>query len=93
MVERNFNTIEEQVKALHSDIELFRCDYDQYGIKRVVIRFPSDKFNFLKQSLSDQGWRFEKEEYINIQRDRQREIKGWIPNNAGTRYIRMIYVL
>lgn len=91
MVERYFNTIEEQVKALHSDIELYRCDYDKYGVKRIVIRFPAEKNEGLKEFLSKQGWKREKEEYISKQNNYDRQIKGWIPNETGRKYLRMSF--
>lgn len=91
MERRNFKTLEERMKALHSDIELYRCDFDRFGVKRIIIRFPAEKNDGLKELLIKQGWKRDKEEYISKQNNYEGQIKGWIPDGTGRKYLRMSF--
>lgn len=86
-----FKEIEKHVKSMDSQIELFCCDYDKYGLKRIVIRIPIEENKRLKEKLVQQGWEPGREEYINTEGERNtvKQIKGWLPSYHGIKYLRL----
>ena len=93
MVKQDFKIIEDCVKSYNLSIELYQCDYDKYGIKRIVIRFPVEKNEKLGNILLKQGWKKEKDEYIRKRSDSDSQIKGWISNGTGRKYLRMSFAI
>ena len=84
---RNINDMEKQLKAIHPELELFKCDYNNGEITNVIIRFPSEKNIGLMQKMLKLGWKAEKEEILGI--NVETGIKGWVRSRTGRKYLRM----
>ena len=82
---RNINDMEKQLKAIHPEIELYRCDYEEGKIINIIIRFPSDIS--LMQKLYRFGWNAENEEILGT--NDETGIKGWVRSKTGRKYLRM----
>lgn len=84
---RGFKDIEEQLRAVNPDLELYRCDYQSGQINEIIVRFPSDNNIRLMQDLYRSGWTALREEFIG--QNNIEGIKGWIPCQSGRKFLRM----
>lgn len=88
-----FNDFEKKLKAVDPCIELFRFDYSRNHLTQIVIRFPSENNLPLMQKMIQMGWKAEREESVpeKGKRKERNEIKGWIPQKTGKKYLRMSF--
>lgn len=84
---KGFKDIEKQLKAVNPDLELYRCDYDEGEVGKIIVRFPSDNNISLMQKLYQSGWKAVNEEVIG--HNNSGGIKGWTPCQTGRKYLRM----
>lgn len=84
---RGFKDIEEQLRAVNPDLELYKCNYKEGEVGEIIVRFPSGHNIRLMQDLYQSGWTVLKEEVIG--RNDSEGIKGWIPCQTGRKYLRM----
>lgn len=84
---KNINDMEKQLKAIHPELELFKCDYNNGEITNVIIRFPSENNLSLMQKLFQSGWKAEREEILGT--NNETGIKGWVRSRTGRKYLRM----
>lgn len=84
---RGFKDIEEQLRAVNPDLELYRCDYNEGEVGKIIVRFPTAHNISLMQELYQSGWKAIREEVIG--QNNSGDIKGWVPCQTGRKYLRM----
>lgn len=84
---RGFKDIEEKLRTVNPELELYQCYYNAGQITKIIVRFPSANNFSLMQNLYQAGWKSIKEEVIGF--NNSKGIKGWIPCQTGCKYLRM----
>lgn len=89
MLDQPFTMIEEEIRKVDPSIEVYRCDYEDNCLKKIVIRFPAENGINLMQMFMQAGWTPEKQEVRGNPCCHNKGIQGWLPAEEGKKYLRM----